>query len=313
MKEIALRFKKYVLDLWIVLKTAGISFSDNNTLKFAASLSYYTIFSLAPTLIVIIAVSGIFYGEEAVQGKLYGQIDQLVGKDAAKQIQDLIKSAHRSHQSVFASIIGLVTLFIGATGVFLEIQSSINFIWRLKTKPKKGLVKFFSGQLISFSMVVSLGFLLIVLLALNTLLDIFLGPLQHFISGFTLYIISLVNLGLIFVIITLLFFGIFKALPDGRLRVKDAVIGAGFTAILFMGGRYLIGLYLGMAGTMSVYGSASSVVLILLWVYYCSIILYFGAEFTKAYAMKFGKGITPKSYAMFANEYNHELPENVIA
>ncbi len=293
--------KQYLFDLWEILKASGISFSDNNSLKFSASLSYYTIFSLAPMLIVIIAVSGIFYGQEAIQGKLYGQMDGLIGKEAAKQVQELIKNAHRSDQSVLATIVGLITLFVGATGVFLEIQSSINFIWDLKTKPNKGIIKFVFSQLISFSMVLSLGFLLLVSLALNSILDIFFNPLQNLIEGFTIHIIYVVNIIFTFVIITILFGAIFKILPDAHLRMKDVAVGAGFTAILFMIGKFVIGFYIGQTSTMSLYGSAGSMVLILLWVYYCSIILYFGAEFTKAYATKFGSGITPKSYAVRAN------------
>ena len=303
LKDILSKTKIYLLAIWDILKTAGISFSDHNSLKFSASLSYYTIFSLAPTLIVIIAVTGIFYGEEAIQGKLYSQIDGLVGKEAAKQVQELIKSAHKSDQSVIATIIGLITLFVGATGVFLEIQGSINYIWSLKTKPNKGMVKFLFGQLISFSMVLSLGFLLLVSLALNTILDLFFAPLQNIVPGFTIHIVYVVNMILTFLIITVLFGAIFKILPDGNLRMKDVAIGAAFTATLFMIGKSLIGFYLSFT-SMSVYGSASSVVLILLWVYYCSIILYFGAEFTKAYATKFGNGITPKSYAIYVAEEN---------
>ena len=303
MQRIFRNIRVYLFDLWQILKSAGEAFSDNNDLKFSASLSYYTIFSLAPTLIVIIAVAGFFYGQEAIQGKVYSHMHGLVGDGAANQVQELIKHAHISNQSTMATIIGLVTLFIGATGIFLEIQGSINYIWFLKTKPKKGIIKFLFGQLSSFSMVLSLGFLFLVSLMLNTFLDMFFEPLQHLIAGVTIHLVYLVNLALTFIIITVLFGAIFKVLPDGKLRMKDAVIGAGFTSILFMIGKFLIGFYLGRTNTMSIYGSASSIVALLLWVYYCSIILYFGAEFTRAYATKFGKGITPKSYAMFMEHY----------
>ncbi|MCY7349248.1 MAG: YihY/virulence factor BrkB family protein [Cytophagaceae bacterium] len=290
--------KKYSLQLWETLKGAFTAFNDDNALKMSASLSYYTIFSLSPMLIIIISLCGLFFGREAVQGQIYGQIRGLVGESSAVQIQELIKNAELSNQSGFAAVIGVVILLIGATGVFAEIQDSINSIWSLKAKPKKSWLKYLINRLLSFSMIVSIGFLLLVSLVVSTALDFSSDYLQRYFSDAAVYLFYVINYVVVLAIISLLFAIIFKVLPDGYLRWRDALIGAAFTAVLFVVGKLLIGLYLGSSGVSSTYGAAGSIILILLWVYYTAAILYFGAEFTKVYAEKFGTKIVPKAHAV---------------
>lgn len=297
-----LPMKKYLQQLWETLKGAFMAFNDDNALKLSASLSYYTIFSLSPMLIIIISLCGLFFGREAVQNQVYGQIRGLVGEDSAVQIQELIKNAALSDQSGVAAVIGIVTLLIGATGVFAEIQDSINTIWSLKAKPKQGWLKYITNRLLSFSMIVSIGFLLLVSLVVSSTLDLFSGYLERYFSDTAIYLFYVINYAVVLIIISLLFAIIFKVLPDGHLRWKDALIGAGFTAVLFVIGKLLIGLYLGSSGVSSTYGAAGSIILILLWVYYTAAILYFGAEFTKVYADKFGKKITPKAHAVLVEK-----------
>ena len=282
-----------------ILKGTASAFNEDNCIKLSASLSYYTIFSIGPLLIIIISLSAMFYGREAVQGRLYGQISGLIGSDAALQIQEIIKKSQHANKSFIGTVIGTVVLVIGATGIFTEIQDSINYIWSLRAKPKRGIIKFFINRLLSFSLIVSLGFLLLVSLVVSALLGLLSDRLTHYFPDTTVYIFYVLNLVIIFVIISVLFAIIFKVLPDGKIKWKDAFIGAGFTAILFMIGKAGIGYYLGKSNLGATYGTAASVIIILTWVYYTSIILYFGAEFTKVHALEYGGGIVPDETAVF--------------
>lgn len=290
---------------WYLLKNSAIEFSDDNAIKLSASLSYYTIFAIPPLMIIIITLCGFFFGKEAVTGQLYGQINGMVGNDAAIQIQNAIKNVELSNSNVFAAVFGGIMLLIGASGVFAEIQSSINFIWGLRAKPNKGLKKFIQNRLMSFSMIVSVGFLLLVSLLVNSVMDILSAKLRSYFPEGTVYLFYILNLLLVFSIITLLFTIIFRTLPDGKIRWKDAFIGSSFTAILFMIGKFAIGFYLGSSAVATVYGAAGSIIIILVWVYYSAIILYFGAEFTKVYAKAFGGSIRP-------NEYSVEIQKEIF-
>lgn len=273
-------------------------FMNDNAIKLSASLSYYTIFSLPPLLIIIISLSGFFFGNEAVKGELFGQINGLVGNDAALQIQEAIRNVKLSSSNTFATTIGVIVLIIGASGVFAEIQDSINFIWGVRAKPKRGLIKFVKNRLMSFSMIGSVGFLLMVGLIINSLMDVLNKQLAVYFPRNTIYFFYIANILIVFIIITILFTIIFKTLPDGKVVLRDCIIGASFTAFLFMIGKFAIGAYLGSSAIASVYGAAGSVILILVWVYYSAIILYFGAEFTKVYAHTHGQKIIPNEYSV---------------
>lgn len=284
---------------WLILRQSFTEFLNDHGLKFSASLSYYTIFSLGPVLLIIISLAGIFFGKDAVEGKIYWQLQGFVGNAAALQIQDIISNIEQAQVSRSGAILGLVILFIGATGVFTEMQDSINYIWSIKTKPKKSIIKFFFDRLLSFSLIISFGFILMVSLVVHALVDLLHEKLQHFFDEATVVIFQGLNYGILFVIITCLFAIIFKILPDAKIRWKDSFVGATFTSVLFLIGKSLISLYLGNSNVGVTYGAAASVVIILLWVYYTSIILYFGAEFTKVFTMNFGGGIVPKKTAVF--------------
>ncbi len=298
MKRIYRKTKITAKIIGYLLKETFNEFIDDNAIKLSAALSYYTIFSLPPLLIIIISLSGFFFGEEAVRGELFGQINGLVGNDAALQIQEAIKNVKLSGSNVFVTIVGIVVLLIGASGVFSEIQGSLNSIWGIQVKPKRGLVKFLKNRLMSFSMIGSVGFLLMVGLIVNSVMDIMNNKLAAFFPKNTVYLFYAVNLLIVFAIITLLFTVIFKTLPDGKIVLRDCIIGASFTALLFMIGKFVIGAYLGSSAIASVYGAAGSVILILVWVYYSAIILYFGAEFTKVFAHMHGQKIIPNEYSV---------------
>jgi membrane protein len=249
-------------------------------------------------LIIILYICGLFFGREAVTGQFFWQINQFVGNAAAVQIQETIKNIELSDSNAFAAVFGIIMLLIGASGVFAEIQSSINFIWGLKAKPDKGFMKFVKNRLMSFSMIASVGFVLLVALVVNTLLDLVNGRLMLVFPEATVLIFQVINILLLFLITTVLFAIIFKTLPDGDIGWKDAMIGSAFTAFFFMLGKFGIGYYLGASSIATVYGAAGSVIIILVWVYYSAIILYFGAEFTKVYAKIYGKKIIPNEYAV---------------
>jgi membrane protein len=281
------------------IKKAGSQFAADNAIKLSASLSYYTIFALAPLLIIIISLTGAFLGADAVQGKIYGEINQVVGDSAALQIQEIIQNIKATKHTVAGAIVGVVALIIGATGVFTEIQDSINYIWSIKAKPKKGWLKLLTNRLLSFSLIISLGFILLVSLMVNAVMDLLSERLKVLFPDATVYIFYVLNLVMIFVIIACLFAVIFKVLPDATIRWRDAFIGASLTAFLFILGKFLISFYLGQSNIGVTYGAAASVIIILLWVYYSSIILFFGAEFTHVYALNYGGGVVPDSTAVF--------------
>jgi membrane protein len=304
---------KLLKNIWKLLKTAGIEFMDDNAIKLSAALSYYTIFAIPPLLILIIAICGFFFGADAIRGEIFGQIRGLVGDNAALQVQDIIKNVKLSHNTQIATIFGIITLLLGASGVFAEIQDSINFIWRLKAKPKKGFIKFLKNRLMSFSMIAVVGFLLMVSLIVNATMDLLSEKLQIIFPSFTVYLFYVFNILLVLLTLTMLFALIFRTLPDGRVNFKDTVIGSSFTAGLFMLGKFIIGLYLGRSAISTTYGVAGSVILILAWVYYSAIILYFGAEFTKVYAYNFGKKIRPNSYAVHIEKKELETNKDVEA
>ncbi|MGI8951471.1 MAG: YihY/virulence factor BrkB family protein [Chitinophagaceae bacterium] len=296
-----------------IFKQSFNEFGDYKITSLSAALAYYTIFSIAPMLIIIINLCDIFFGRTAVEGRIYGEIKSFVGQDAAIQIQTIIRNAAISGDNVWATTIGIIALVFAATGVFAEIQSSINLIWNLKAKPKKGFMKIVVNRLASFSMIITLGFISLVSLVLNALLDGLSERLVHFFPKITVYVIYGINLALTFAAITFLFAIIFKVLPDAKIQWKDVWMGAFTTAILFMAGKFAISFYLSKTKVASTYGAAGSTIIILLWVYYSSIILYFGAAFTKAYAQFTGRHIYPNDYAVFIQQIEKESKQSLQA
>jgi len=273
---------KHLGKFFLALKKTTSLFVNSNGLTLSASLSYYTVFSVAPFLIVIISVAGIFYGKQAVEGKVYLQMRGLVGIDAAKQIQQIIQNIQNAHHSLSGGIIGFIILIIGASTVFAEIQSSINSIWKVKvSRPEKGVINFFRNRLLSFSLIAGVAFILLVSLFVNALIDVLSDRLKQNFPGYVVDIFYVANIIFIFFVITVLFAIIFKILPAAIISWKNAMIGAAFTSFLFLIGKLLIGVYLGNSSVNETYGATTAILIFMLWVYYSSIILYFGASFTK--------------------------------
>ena len=281
-----------------VLKESLSKFGDDKITKLSGSLAYSTVFSMGPLIIVIISLCSIFLGKEAIEGKIYEQLKGFLGSDSAKQLQDIIKNAAISGNSKIAAIIGGITLLIGATAIFSEIQDSINGIWGIKPKPKKGWIKFLQNRFLSFSLIVGLGFLLLVSLSVNTLIDGFNAKLQVWFPDVSVMLFYIINIILTAAIVTLIFAVIFKVLPDADIMWKDVTAGAFTTALLFMLGKLGISFYVSKSNVGSTFGTAGSLVILLVWVYYSSIILYFGAEFTKAWSVNYGLPIKPNHYAV---------------
>ncbi|MFC4263008.1 YihY/virulence factor BrkB family protein [Ferruginibacter yonginensis] len=281
------------------LKQVLVEFIGDNILKYSASLAYYTMLSIAPLLVIVLTVMGTFFGKEAVNGELYNQINKLVGSEAAMQIQTSIQNIHLYKDNVFATTIGVVVLIIGATGIFGEIQDSLNRIWGLKLKAQRAWWKVLIDRLISFSLIISLGFVLIVSLVLNAIAAAISGKISSLIPGVGNVLVLVIDSGVSLIITTFLFGAIFKILPDAKIKWKDVGIGALITAGLFLLGKFGIGYYLGQSKIGSIYGAAGSIMILMIWVYYSATILYLGAVFTKVYATNFGGKIYPSEYSVW--------------
>jgi membrane protein len=281
-----------------VLKNAFIKFDDDNVPKLGASLSYFTVFSLAPLLIIIIAVAGITFGADAAQGRIYSEINSLVGHDSALLIQATINHSADMGTGIVAAVVGLITLLIGSVTVFNELQDSLNIIWKVKAKPSQAALKnFLRMRFISFVLIFAIGFLLLVSLVISAGLTA-IG--NYFNSFLPIPVVALQTLNnvLSFLVISALFAMIFKILPDVELSWRDVRVGSLITAFLFVIGKFLIGLYIGSSSLGSTYGAAGSLAIILVWVYYSSQILFLGAEITYVYAEQRGAKIQPSAHAV---------------
>lgn len=284
--------------VWRILKDAVVYFIDKRCVKLSAALAYYTIFSLPPLLIIVISIGSFFYSQADIRQDVFGVISGMVGSSTAGEIQDVLDNISLTGGNTWATVFGIGMLLFGATGIFGEIQDSINMLWELKAKPKKGWLRVIVNRLLSFSMIVVLGFILLVSLTVNTVLDIALEKLNLHISSGEIQVLQVVDQAFILIVICVLFTLIFKVLPDAVLKWKHAFIGAALTSVLFMFGKYLIGLYLTDTYIVSAYGATGSIIVMLLWVYYSAIILYFGAVFTHSVVRNTGGEIEPNKFSI---------------
>jgi len=307
--------KEFLKQLWKVLVATFMGFINDNGLKLSASLAYYTVFSIAPLLILTISITVLVLGKDS-----YGMTDPTItkelvhylGKDAAHQLLDMINKLQFSGKTGFALIAGIITLLLGASSMFIEIQDSLNIIWRVKAKPKKGWLRLLQNRFLSFSLIIGLGFLLLVSLIINIAITALSDRLAHFLPHITLLLFNILNLVITLVVIATLFGIIFKFLPDVKIKWSDVRSGAIFTAILFTLGQYLISLYIQYSAKSSTYGAAGSIILILLWIYYTAAILYIGAEFTQVYAEASGSKIEPAEYAVHVVQKEIEREVNTL-
>jgi membrane protein len=310
--EVARNKKITLKGLWKVVLDSFSGFSDHKITKLSGSLAYYTVFSMGPLVILIISICSIVWRREAIEGQVYYQLVDFLGKESALQIQGIIKNAAVSNKSFFSVVAGGATLLIGATTVFAEIQDSINTIWGLKPKPKRGWLKMLQNRFLSFSVIISLGFVLLVSLGVTSLIDGFSTKLEKSFNEVSVVFFYIVNQAITLAVVSLIFAVIFKVLPDAQIRWKDVISGAVVTAVLFMIGKFGISIYIGQSDVGGTYGAAGSLVALLLWTYYSSIILFFGAEFTKAYAINYGSEIKPNHYAVTTREVEIETGSDSI-
>jgi len=289
-----------------IFNNAFKGFSDDKVLKLSGSLAYTMVFSMGPLILIIITTSSFFFGREAIEGRVYGQLEGFLGRDTAYQLQEIIKHATISGKNKLATIIGIVFLVIGATGIFSEIQDSINMIWGVKPKPKKGWIAFLKNRFLSFSIIVGLGFLLLVSLVISAVVEAFGNHLKVWLSGASTVLLYIINQVVSIGISGFIFAVIFKVLPDAKIKWKDVIIGALVTTLLFLLGKFAISFYISKSNVGSTFGAAGSLVVLLLWIYYSSVILYFGAEFTMSYALHNGEPIEPADYAVTIKEVEEE-------
>lgn len=279
-----------------LLKKAGGDWVDDNAMRLSAALAYYAVFSLAPLFIISISLAGMIFGEEAARGEITRQLSGMAGEQTAQSIEALIASASTRASGVWATIIGVVVLLFGASSVFGELRSALNTIWGVVPIPGRALSTLFIDRLLSFSMVLVIGFLLLASLVVSA----FLAATSKFVGSYVSIPKSgwhALDLVISLIVITVLFAMIFKILPNAIVSWRDVFIGAWVTSLLFTVGKFLIGFYLGRSGVASTFGAAGSIVLILLWIYYSACILFFGAEFTKACACHDGNGVVPDQWA----------------
>lgn len=284
---------------WEVVKDAGKQWLADKAPRLGAALAYYTIFSIAPLLVIAIAVAGFVLGKEAAQGQITGQIEHLVGKQGGEAVQSMIESASKPGKGVVGTVLGIVMLLFGAAGLFGQLQDALNTIWEVKPKEGRGIWGIVRDRFLSLSMVLGVAFLLLVSLLVSSVLSAVVGLMGDTEAG---VIGQVVTIALDLVVITVLFALIFKYLPDAKIAWRDVWFGAAATAALFTLGKFLIGLYLGQAGVGSAYGAAGSLAVLLVWLYYASQIFLFGAELTKAYANRLGSRIKPKEHAEHVTE-----------
>lgn len=284
-----------------LLKETFDEWNEDKASRLAAALAYYTIFSLAPLLIIAIAIAGSIFGEEAARGEIVGQIQGLVGKSGAEVIETAIENANKPATGTIASLISIVALLFGAAGVFSQLRDALNTIWEVQPKPGRPVKGFIRQNILSFTMVLAIGFLLLVSLIISAILAAINSYFSHLLPGFDL-LWRIANFIISFGVTTFLFAMLFKFLPDAKITWGDVLIGAAITSLLFGIGRFLLGAYLGNGSFGSTYGAAGSLVVILAWVYYAAQILFFGAEFTQVYARKFGSQIVPDEHAVPVTE-----------
>jgi len=291
------KIKKGFLTVFDLLREAFGEWQKDNVSILAASLAYYTVFSLTPILIISIAIAGSIFGEETAKGEIMRQFQDLVGSNGAEAIQTALSNADTPKLKNIASIISVVLLLIGASGVFAQLQHALNLVWNVKAKPGKGISQLIRKRLFSFSMVLAIGFLLLVSLVVNAILSALSNYASSWLPGFY-FLWQIFNFVLSFIITTFLFALLYKFVPDVKIAWQDVIMGAAITALLFAIGKFLLGFYLGRGAFGSAYGAAGSLAVLLAWVYYSAQIIMFGAEFTQVYARKFGSRIVPDKHAV---------------
>ncbi|WP_266203404.1 YihY/virulence factor BrkB family protein [Pontibacter kalidii] len=285
-----------------LLKISVNGFLDANALRLAAALAFNAIFSIPPLLLIIIKAAGFFFGEKAVSGKLEEQASAAISPEAASSIQTMVQNASTTESTGWAMWVGIGTLVFAATTFFVTLQQSLNSVWNLKVKPTSGILRMAKERMFSFGLILSISLLMLISFVISAAISVLSDYLGRLLPDISVWLIKFLDFTISIGLTTLLFALIMKYLPDAYIRWKDTLIGGLITALLFTIGKFLISWYLGTSDPGSAYGAAGSIILILVWIYYSSMIVFFGAEFTQQYAHKYGQRITPKAHAVFIEE-----------
>lgn len=285
--------KKYLS----LLKETFKEFGEDKAPRLGAALAYYAIFSIGPLLLIAIAMAGIFFGEEAAQGRVSAELDKVFGSHMSKSVEHVVQAAAKPKTGKIATIVGILTLLFGASGLFAQLKDALNTIWNVETKKASGVVSFIKERFLSMAMVLAMGFLLLITLVIDAAISAVGTRLEQYVGGEA--VMQIIQLALSFAVSTVIFAAIFKILPDLEVSWRDVWLGALFTSLLFVAGKFALALYLGKAAIGSAYGAAGSLVILLVWVYWSAQILFLGAEYTQVYARTYGslKGDTSKREA----------------
>lgn len=303
-----MKFEKLKI-FWKLTKQSAIQFTTDNLWVQAAALSYYTIFALPPILLIILRTTSLIYNKQAIQSTLFGMISDIIGKDSARQLSETIDTLGLFEDTWWATLVGVSGLFITSTTVFVTIQNALNRIFRVRPKPKSTVLKLLRDRILSFAFLLSLAFILLVSLLIDSALTALGNYLSILIPGISVVLITVGSVLLPILVIVLLFGGIFKVLPDAQLKWRQVRTGAILTTLLFSIGKYLISFYIGQSRTANLYDAAGEVLAIMLWVFYAAVIFLFGAVFTRQYAEYYGSGILPAEYAVRVVQEEKEVED----
>ena len=296
---------------WEVLKETFTEWNNSDATKDAASIAYYAIFSIPGLLIIIIWIAGNFFGQEAIQGQISSQINSMMGNEAAKSVEDIIAGALIDKQNIFMKTVGVFALIFGGTTVFFQLQKSLNNLWNIEAAPKKAFIKFLLDRANSLGMILVIGFLLMITMVLSSMISLLNNYITYRLGLETYILMELVNYIIGFILVVLVFAFMFKVLPDVEISWKSVWLGAILTAVLFTIGKFLLSLYFSELKPTSAFGTAGTIVLIMLWINYSCMLVFFGAEFTKIYSQKKGYKIIPSRHAKWsaAKLYHDSLAE----
>jgi membrane protein len=297
---------KRIKFFWEALRETFKKWNESSASNDSASLAYYAIFSIPGLLIIIIWIAGNFFGEEAIRGQITSQISGIMGQDAAKSVQDMIAGALVDKENIFMKIIGIGSLVFGSTTLFFQLQRSLNSLWDVQPAPKKAFVKFLLDRANSLGMILILGFLLMITMVLSSLISLLNNWITNYFGVETYVLVELINYIIGFVVTMILFALMFKVLPDVEISWKPVWRGAFLTTVLFTLGKFLLSLYFGTAKPTSAFGAAGTVILIMMWINYSCMLIFFGAEFTKIYALKRGFRIIPSKHAKWSDAKLYE-------
>lgn len=307
------KVRRFLKESWVLLKDSFFGWYERDPFRNSTVISYYTIFSLPGLGVIIINLAGYFYGTEAMTNQLSAQIEDMIGSGTAQTVERIIANAHTEEGFTISSLISIATLLFGATGVFYQVQQTLNIMWEVEPKPEQQLLKFLRDRLFSFGMILTIGFLLVVSLVVSSLISALSEWISLHILGILDIILMITDITLSIVIITILFAAIYKVLPDVNIRWKDVWVGALVTSILFVVAKFLLGLYFGISNPGSMYGAAGSIILIMLWTTYSGLILLYGAEFTRVYAKRYGVRIEPSAHAVWIKDTDEEASNRRIS